>query len=219
MLLNKSNFTVLILSLVVPISALSYEPETHRELSTATVESSILAAPTSNILSDFGLNTDISQESLQRFPNSEGKTQSVIRLIEDGADFEDNFSLLLPRPIHHFYDPINDQSLQHPLLNFFGGANRSPDWALEDAGDTPGQDYSYKNALDAFYKVLTLPTETERDLQWGRTFETLSHVIHHIQDMAQPEHVRNDLHCTALRCARALRVSRCFPRSLRQELL
>mgnify|MGYP000275953260 CR=1 FL=1 len=191
MVLNRYNFTALLLSLVVPVTAYAYEQITHRRLSTTTVENSVLSAQTSNILADFGLSTDISQESLQRFPNSKGKTQSIVQLIEDGADFEDKF----PRSIQHFYDPINDQSLQHPLLNLFGGTNSSPDWALEDTGDISSQDYSYKDALDAFYQALTLPTETERDQQWGKTFETLGNVIHHIQDMAQPEHVRNDLHC------------------------
>ncbi len=194
MALNRYNFTTLLLSLVVPVTAHAYEQLTHRRLSTTTVENSVLSAPTSNILADYGLSTDISVESPQRFPNSKGKLQSIIQLIEDGADFEDKF----PRPVHHFYDPINDQSLQHPLLNIFGGANRSPDWALEDTGEITGQDNSYKDATDAFYKALTLPTKTERDQEWGTMFESLGNVIHHIQDMAQPEHVRNDLHCSIL---------------------
>ncbi|GEM_PF-4735851 len=175
--------------------AFAYERDTHRELSKVTIDSSALSSTTNNILLDFGLNADISRNSLQRFPNSEGEQQSIIELVQDGADFEDDFSFLLPRPIHHFYDPINDQSLQHPLLNIIGGASRSPDWALEDTGDISSQNYSYKDALNAFYQALTLPTETERDQQWGKLFESLGHVIHHIQDMAQPEHVRNDLHC------------------------
>ncbi len=77
MALNRYNFTALLLSLVVPVTAYAYEQVTHRRLSTTTVENSVLSAPTSNILADFGLSTDISQESPQRFPNSEGKTQSI----------------------------------------------------------------------------------------------------------------------------------------------
>jgi hypothetical protein len=196
-MLNRCNISVFVVLLFVAVATPAYEQETHRELSTTTVANTVLSAPTSNILTDFGLSSDISKESLQRFPNSEGKTQSIIQLIEDGADFEDKF----PRSVQHFYDPFNDQPLHHPLLNFppvqalLGGINASPDWALEDNQDITQQEYSYKEAMTAFFEALTLPTKTERDQQWGKLFESLGNVIHHIQDMAQPEHVRNDLHC------------------------
>lgn len=171
--------------------SVAYEQDTHRELSKSSALQSSLVTTTNNILTDFGLNPDIALLSQQRFPNSKGVPLSIIDLIQGGADFEDKF----PRPVQHFYDPINDLSLQHPLLNLAGGTNTSPDWALEDTAEINGQDNSYKNAAEAFYKALTLSTKTERDQQWGIMFESLGNVIHHIQDMAQPEHVRNDLHC------------------------
>lgn len=34
-----------------------------------------------------------------------------------------------------------------------------------------------------------------------KMFRSLGHVIHHLQDMAQPQHVRNDMHCNAIPCA------------------
>lgn len=184
---NRVLWSALLLALIAK-NSFAYEQPTHRRLSEAAVGQSILAQQGS-ILSEFGLTVDISKFSQQRFPNSKGKQQSIIQLIEDGADFEDAF----PRPIHHFYDPDNDQSLQKPFISVF--THPSPDWALEDTSDINGQDNSYKHAVDAFYKALTLPTKTERDTEWGKVFETLGNVIHHIQDMAQPEHVRNDAHC------------------------
>jgi len=190
MKLIRSCFLLLAIALTNSV-CFAYEQDTHRSLSLSAVEQSALAAQNNNILSDFGLSTDISEFSQQKYPNSAGESKSIIELVQDGAYFEDKF----PRPVHHFYDPINDLSLQHPLLNLAGGTNASPDWALEDTGEITGQDNSYKNATDAFYKALTLQTKTERDQQWGILFESLGNVIHHIQDMAQPEHVRNDLHC------------------------
>jgi len=169
----------------------AYEQATHRELSKSSALQSNLAATAKNVLEEFGLNPDISSLSPQKFPNSKGIPLSVIELIQDGADFEDNF----PRSIQHFYDPISDKGLHHPLLSAF--TNKSPDWALEDTGQISGQNYSYADAMNVFYDALTLPTNAERDAKWGQVFETLGHVIHHIQDMAQPEHVRNDLHCDA----------------------
>lgn len=179
-------------SLCAPVHA--YEQETHRKLSEATVEQSSLAASTDNILIDVGLSADISEISLQEFPNSNGEMKSITELIQDGSFFEDNGI----RSIQHFFDPINDQSLHHFLLNVAGGTTKSPDWAIEGTGQSAQQNYSYAAAVDAFRQALTLPTKAERDIQWGRLFETLGHVIHHVQDMAQPEHVRNDIHCGEL---------------------
>jgi len=193
MLHYKYKVAALVLLLLFSITAAAYEPDTHKRLSLTAVENSILASSTSNILSDFGLSADIGRlSSSQKFPNSEGIPKSIILLIQDGAEFEDNF----PRSIQHFYDPIRDKGLQHPAVSAF--THKSPDWALEDTGQISGQNYSYADAMNAFYDALTLPTKAERDAKWGQVFETLGHVIHHIQDMAQPEHVRNDLHCDAV---------------------
>ena len=171
--------------------ACAYQQETHRKITEASANNSILAATTGNVLADFGLKPEIAQTSTQKFPNSNGELKAIIWLIQDGADFEDNGI----RSVQHFYDPINDRSLQHPLLTLAGGTNKSPDWAIEDVGAITAQEYSYADAVEAFYQALTLPTKAERDAKWGKLFETLGHVIHHVQDMAQPEHVRNDLHC------------------------
>jgi len=171
--------------------SIAYEPDTHRELSKSSALQSSLAAATNNVLTNFGLSSDITSASQQGFPGSRGTSRSIVELIQDGADFEDNF----PRSIQHFYDPINDKALQHPTVSAF--TYKSPDWALEDTGQISGQNYSYTDAMNAFYDALTLPTKNERDAKWGQVFETLGHVIHHIQDMAQPQHVRNDLHCDA----------------------
>jgi hypothetical protein len=41
---------------------------------------------------------------------------------------------------------------------------------------------------------LTLNSKSARDLAFGQAFRALGHVIHHIQDMAQPQHTRDDAH-------------------------
>jgi len=190
--LSKHNLVEFALLLIVSVAVSAYEPDTHKKLSLSAAANSVLVLPANNILSDFGLGTDIGLSTRsQQFPNSNGLQKTIIELIQDGTDFEDNF----PRSIQHFYDPISDKGLQHPALSAF--THKSPDWALEDTGQISGQNYSYADAMNAFYEALTLPTKTERDAKWGQVFETLGHVIHHIQDMAQPEHVRNDLHCDA----------------------
>jgi hypothetical protein len=190
-MIRAYHFWALCLIGLMTQQSLAYEQDTHRELSKSSSQQSVLAATTNNVLADLGLSTDITLLSQQKFPNSKGEMQSIIGLIQDGADFEDNSI----RSVQHFYDPVNDRSLQHPLLTIAGGTNKSPDWAIEDTGAISAQEYSYADAVEIFHQALTLPTKTERDAKWGKLFETLGHVIHHVQDMAQPEHVRNDLHC------------------------
>lgn len=78
----------------------------------------------------------------------------------------------------------------------------SPNWALEDIQDfSTDQPFSYKKGRQYFYNALTKPDKAERGKNWGLTFQTLGHVIHHLQHMAQPQHVRNEPHCDGLICA------------------
>jgi len=128
----------------------------------------------------------------QKFPNSKNISGRIIELFRNGANFEDEISL--PRPLNHFFDPKSGYGLAIP------NARPSPDWALEDKGDVTdvsgaAQEFSYKEGRKYFLDALTKATENDRNKHFGLTFQTLGMVIHHIQDMAQPQHVRNDDHC------------------------
>ena len=119
------------------------------------------------------------------FPNANNTKKNVVQLFRDGAEFEDNF----PRSTNHFFNPYNGQA-----LSVFGVqvGNPSPDWALEDKGQIVGglvlggQEYSYRDGRSYFYLALTSSSPVERDKRWGQMFQTLGQVIHHVQDMAQP---------------------------------
>ncbi len=166
----------------------AYERETHADISRAAANASVLSDNSySGVLNGLGLNFPIADGINQSFPNSDNIKKSILDLIRDGARFEDNGS----RPGNHFYNPLTGQGIS--VLGFNG--NPSPDWALEDNGDISGQDFSYKNARQYFYDAVTKSTKDERDRSFGLTFQTLGQVTHHIQDMAQPQHVRNDPHC------------------------
>ena len=128
----------------------------------------------------------------------------IAQLFRYGACFEDNESIATGlRPLAHFYDP------QHGGSGINGGPS-SPDWMLTRTGYTNATQenhFTYMDARDAFYKALTrnnaggANTPADRALdrreQWAVTFQSLGHVVHHLQDMAQPQHVRNDDHCDA----------------------
>jgi hypothetical protein len=121
---------------------------------------------------------------------------SILDLIKFGARWEDDSSNR--QALRHFYNPLNDSPLDLPgVRTTFSVA--SPDWALEDSGEYSDllerQNFSYRDARRYLVDALTSREKFSRDKAWGLTFQTLGHVIHHLQDMAQPQHVRNDPHC------------------------
>lgn len=164
----------------------AYEVQTHEAMSEKSVEASILFKD-KTVLSNIGI-----KDIKQTFPNSQGDDKDIIELFRNGARFEDNLLLgTVLRVRHHFFDPLYNRPLT--ILGIAAG-EKSPDWALEDLEDIGSQAFSFRHARDYLYKALTLPSEQERKKNFGLTFQTLGHVIHHIQDMAQPQHVRNDIH-------------------------
>lgn len=173
-------------------ATLGYEVETHADLSGNAALNSILGDDTS--LKHLGLMFPIDSEQ-QKFPNSKGTNATVLNLIRDGARFEDDF----PRPINHFFDPYTGKGL--------GIGYPSPAWALEDQQDQSGQENSYQDARQYFHDALTNAsgTDTDRNASWGRLFQTLGQIVHHVQDMAQPQHVRLDAHCDQWYCVGPLK--------------
>lgn len=183
---------------VVPVVACGYELQTHRRMSQSAIERSVLA--NASFLKGLGFPKSISDPS-QQFPNSRGVRFRIDELVGDGAEFEDTQNLT--RVFHHFYNPATGKPLTAGTELGFP----SPDWALEDKGELTSahsgeQKFSYREARHYFHRALTLPKAADRDQNWGLAFQSLGHVIHHIQDMAQPQHVRNDPHCGAY-CANA----------------
>jgi len=174
------------LTFVLP--AVAYEQTTHQDLSERAAKASVLKE-TNGVLKDLGLKGLL--DPSQTFPNSNGDSRILLDLIKDGANFEDGFNDCESRPRNHFFDPKYDRPLTVFGLNF---GEKSPDWALEDKSIVTGQQYSFHYVREYFYKALTRPVEDERNKFFGLTFQTLGHVIHHLQDMAQPQHVRNDVH-------------------------
>jgi hypothetical protein len=174
--------------------------------------SSLPAIPTC-----FGVSRDASGAMVAN-PNTQppwntdsGRTVlSIANLIRYGACYEDNEGVLLltnQRPIAHFYDP------QRNGAAIKSNEPSSPDWMLLGAtGTVAGSNhFGWADARAAFYDALTYKSdlasvsaadnEVLRKLRWAKTFQSIGHLIHHLQDMAQPQHVRSDDHCDAAQCA------------------
>jgi hypothetical protein len=120
------------------------------------------------------------------------------------------------RVLNHFYDPFRDRPLSAP------GALKAPDWATGavNAFTQPNHPqtgrrnhYTIFDVQEALFRALTLKTrnsfgmyedlalspdarvrQATRQAYWATAFRGLGDVLHLNQDMAQPQHTRNDPH-------------------------
>ncbi len=172
--------------------ARAYEQATHAEVFTRAAVSQSIVQTDPTVLRNLGLDKGVADV----FPNSEGRSRTIQELFEDGSRFEDSVFPTI-RPFRHFYNPLNSQGLSTLILPI---QTSSPDWALAVPDTMPGQEFSYWNARQYLFDALTKPSKTERRNAFGRSFQALGQVMHHLQDMGQPQHVRNDIHCDNLAC-------------------
>ena len=169
---------------------LSYELKTHEQISTAAFSRSILSG------------TYLEEQIALASPELLGPGRLRLHLrdwLTLGSQREDDLNLISWQPVrvrHHFYDPLYDRPLSAPQVGALG--SRAPDWALEDPATISGQEFSWRDARRSFHNALTAEFPTVREVDLARTFLTLGHVIHLIQDMAVPEHTRNDWHAGLL---------------------
>jgi hypothetical protein len=135
----------------------------------------------------------------------------------DGTPAGDEPGGVFSRVYGHFFDPQNDRGLTVSPLSPFGA--RAPDWALRQSATVSNRlnHYNVPAAREAMWRALTLQAypatassygplkpsnwadtplakATLREAYWGTTFRALGDVLHLIQDMAQPQHTRNDAH-------------------------
>lgn len=147
----------------------AFEVNTHRQITEKAVEG-IAPKLNSYFIDKLGL-----EGGLNTIVN--GKT--VFLWMVEGSETEDDGL----RAGRHFHDPISNSGIA-----IF---NSSVDWSLEPVGT---QKWSWNDAREYYYKALSSPTKSERDEYWGKTFRALGQIMHLIQDMASPAHVRNDPH-------------------------
>jgi len=198
--MNCARVLALLVACMIPTLARCYDRATHQLLSAVAVNQSQLGNP--QTLARLGLRRAI-DDTRQTFNDSEGISGTLLDLIRDGAEFEDNNI----RSMNHFLDPRTGKGLRldplaypsdavaQSIISFINSfATSSPDYALGASLGIPPNNYSYKNAHDYFFQALTVSSNSGRAGYFGLLFESLGHVIHHIQDMAAPQHTRNDAH-------------------------
>lgn len=164
---------------LAPAIVYGYLVQTHEEITEHAVRASALARP-DGPLRDIGLNT------IDTIVGG----RSIVDAFRFGANHEDDF----PRFCNHFYNPLTGQGFTG--FCFFAPKLPSPQWGLEEPFHPilTLQDFSYQDARRKFFEALTLPTAAAREARFRETFITLGHVVHLIQDAAQPQHTRDDPH-------------------------
>jgi hypothetical protein len=209
----------LLMPLLWPFSANAYLEINHQDMVRNATRKSVLAND-AKILKNMGFEPYGS--NTVKYPGSDLVMRSVEETIAFGAWNEDNeggLSGKVPwRPLHHFFNP---QAPNGPLATqgLLSIMRSSPSWMFEDTtgpqGQTLGlaptleqQEFSYWDARKYQYCSVMgdqdynckLPNVSAtgaelRKIHAGLMFQALGHLMHHVQDMAQPQHVRNDAHC------------------------
>lgn len=174
----------------ISAEAAAYKEITHDALTRHAADQSFANDPESGVLQSLFLGHHLNDGRFVLPKSGNARVRLTPRqLLAAGAREEDEQE----RPLNHFFDP---QQGGIPLtIAYREWGDASPNWALEDAGPVDGQEFSYRDAVDYLHRAMTGLTETERSRALANVFEALGHVVHHIQDMTQPQHVRNDDHC------------------------
>jgi hypothetical protein len=164
-----------------PAVLMAYETPTHEWISKRAFGASVISQRP-----DFFL--DLGFERKPTFTDGKGEEREVVSVIVNGAVVEDD----IPRFLRHFYDPQADEGERGLKLGVRFAP--SPDWILEDRFENSDQQYSLRDQAANRYLALTAATESERKKSFGAVLESVGRVIHHLQDMSQPAHVRSDAH-------------------------
>ncbi|MEK7067271.1 MAG: hypothetical protein AAB950_00515, partial [Patescibacteria group bacterium] len=156
--------------LIAPIFSFAYEPETtHKALTQEIVK--LFNYYSSNHISD------VDRE-----------------LIMQGSIDEDAGL----RAVHHFYDPIHFNGLVLGGTEFLGAKYWGQDTLAQASSDVVFQQRMYGKLLSFFSSDTDFSWDRAvYEYAWGdkeRGLKTLGHILHLIEDMAVPDHTRNDAH-------------------------
>jgi hypothetical protein len=177
----------------------AYDPFVHDALTTRAVEESVFP----DRLVDLGLeNLDQQLDDFTRdgrfsvieycIPRVALGKRSVMRTIVLGAFCEDNLfgDSKIVRVRYHFFDPTHNGE---GLLLAGTRYQSSLLWG-RDSANVVGQTFAYNNAQDYLEQSVTAATESQRNLARVKYLRTLGHLLHLVQDLAQPQHTRQDSH-------------------------
>jgi hypothetical protein len=184
--------------------AFAYETPTHAVISQKAIGASTLDGQLSNIAPNaklFSTDSLLSDGGFYFFGLTVFEiASSVTDWVAYGAISEDNFCCPPLRFLNHFYNPLAPAG-QEGYANYGLTGLPSLQWGLEPT-DISGQDYSFRDARNYYYQGLTASTERDRKRNLSSMFRAIGQDIHLVQDLAQPQHTRNDSHGSGSRYER-----------------
>lgn len=188
--MKNNNLLFVICTIVILCSdAFAWNAEfTHRDLSQSAAEHSIL---NTGLLGDIGFVKGLADEKL----GWDGQKLSITDWFRNGALLEDEGGTFSGRFYNHFHNPLYS-------YNQWGDAGLTSVWPWVNSGnsavlwaaDDSSNDWRWGRVRDYYYNALTSSVDADRQASFAQTFRGLGQVIHLLQDMAQPAHVRNDPH-------------------------
>jgi hypothetical protein len=104
------------------------------------------------------------------------------------------------RPCNHFHNPLrnwDDAGLMivpFPILPCISINVSSVIWGQNPQVQPPFFEFTWQDARETFFEGLKAQTQSDREKKFAETLRTLGHLIHLVQDAAQPAHTRNDAH-------------------------
>jgi hypothetical protein len=190
---RKAKILFLILGfLTYPIEVFSWDDDTtHETMSIKAAEHSILNG---DYLKDIGLLNGLEETFSSTYievTTNYNATLAIKDWIGKGAIEEDSGDILTAYYYNHFHNPLASSWDQAGLSTWYPGINGESSilWA-QDASNP----WSWQKVREYFRLALTSETLNERNEYFAKTFKGVGHLIHLIQDAAQPAHVRNDPH-------------------------
>ncbi len=177
-----------ILSLICVPYASSLEVRTHRDMNVFISQ---------NNLKGFFLDECLKKElSILEGIKDYFKNQQVLRWISDGGEYEDKPADCIPyyRSRNHFHNPIDNSGFSGIWDTRILSGISAREWAVLPAGTQSCGYFSWNDVREYFYQALTAGEKASRDHYFALTFRGVGQLMHLVQDMSVPEHVRNDGH-------------------------
>jgi len=211
--MNNHRITAALALSLLHALASAYETDTHRLLTCQALKRSVvftdpqfmtsMGLPPLAALQGAGCVPVDGGVSQAKFPTYKGEiptladSMSAPDAILYGAYFEDVIKATIS--FNHFFDPqwgggIGRGLTVGPFMGLTIRGVASPHWITEDVATYPDQFYSITKGQQALFNAFTAYTPSERAAQFGFAFQSIGHLVHHVQDMAQPQHVRNEPH-------------------------
>lgn len=179
MMIIAINLSLLLICLFPSFSA-GFWLDTHKKITDT-------AIGTANLSSTIDDQTGITN-TLKMKVTVGSQIKPLEEWIRFGSEEEDNTLGIPPaRYLNHFYNPLNGTGLNDPIALVNGLPSYA--WASHDANE-----WSWKVARNQYLLGLTSSTDTARKTALANSFRAIGQVMHLVEDLAVPAHVRNDAH-------------------------